>query len=92
MPWSEITAVDQKTQFVADYLRQQLSMSEICELHNISRKTGYKLIDRYLKEGPAGLEERSRKPGSHPNQTPEQVVAALLELRRRHASWAPRSS
>ena len=87
MPWSEITDMDQKTQFVADYLRQQLSMSEICELHNISRKTGYKLIDRYLKEGPAGLEERSRKPGSHPNQTPEQVVAALLELRRRHASW-----
>jgi hypothetical protein len=40
MPWSETTPMDQKTQFIADYLRQSLSMSELCELYAISRKTG----------------------------------------------------
>jgi putative transposase len=87
MPGSQTTPMDQKTQFIADYLRQQLSMSELCELYAISRKTGYKLIDRYLKLGPAGLEERSRKPGSHPNETPAQVVQAIVEARQRHPSW-----
>jgi putative transposase len=86
MPWSQTTPMDQKTQFIADYLRQPLSMSELCELYAISRKTGYKLIDRYLKLGPAGLEERSRKPGSHPNETPAQVVQAIVEARQRHPS------
>jgi putative transposase len=87
MPWSQTTLMDQKTQFIADYLRQQLSMSELCELYAISRKTGYKLIDRYLQYGPQGLEERSRKPGSHPNETPAQVVQAIVEARQRHPSW-----
>jgi putative transposase len=44
MPWSQTTPMDQKTQFIADYLRQQLSMTELCELYGISRKSGYKLI------------------------------------------------
>jgi putative transposase len=87
MPWSQTTPMDQKTQFIADYLRQPLSMSELCELYAISRKTGYKLIDRYLQYGPQGLEERSRKPGSHPNETPAQVVQAIVEARQRHPSW-----
>ena len=57
MPWSQTTPMDQKTQFIADYLRQQLSMTDLCEHYGISRKSDYKLIDRSLKEGPAGLEE-----------------------------------
>ncbi|HYN00422.1 MAG TPA: helix-turn-helix domain-containing protein [Aestuariivirgaceae bacterium] len=87
MPWSQTTPMDQKTQFIADYLRQQLSMTELCELYGISRKTGYKLIDRYLKFGPHGLEGRSRKPGSHPNETPAHVVQAIVEARQHHPSW-----
>lgn len=87
MPWSETTPMDQKTQFIADYLRDRLSMSELCAMYGISRKTGYKILDRYLRQGPAGLEERSRKPRSSPNQTPEEVVAAILEARKRHPTW-----
>jgi transposase InsO family protein len=70
MPWRETTPMDQKTQFISDYLRQSLSMSELCELYRISRKTGYKMVERYLKQGPSGLEDRSRRPSSSPNQTP----------------------
>jgi putative transposase len=87
MPWRHTSPMDQKTQFIADYLRRTLSMTELCTLYGVSRKTGYKWIDRYLTSGPPGLEERSRKPFSSPNQTPQQVVEALIELRQHHPSW-----
>jgi putative transposase len=87
MPWSQTTPMDQKTQFIADYLRECLSITELCELYGISRKTGYKWIERYLRLGPHGLDERSRKPGSSPNQTPEYIVRAILEARQRHPAW-----
>lgn len=79
--------MDQKMQFIADYLRQTLSIIELCELYGVSRKTGYKWIERYLTSGPSGLEDRSRKPDSSPNQTPQHIVDAFIELRCRHPSW-----
>jgi transposase InsO family protein len=79
--------MDQRTQFIADYLRDRLSVTELCGLYGVSRKTGYKWIDRYLIYGPQGLEERPRKPNTSPRQTPDYVVAAILEARRRHPSW-----
>lgn len=87
MPWKETSPMDQRTRFVADHLRNALSITELCELYSVSRKTGYKWIDRYLKYGPAGLEERSRRPRCSPNQTSEEIVRALLEARRRHPQW-----
>ena len=83
MPWSDTTTMDQKTQFIADYLRDVLSITELCELYGISRKTGYKWIDRYLHQGPAGLEEYSRRPKQCPNQTEPEIADALLQMRRR---------
>jgi putative transposase len=87
MPWSDTSPMDQKTQFIADYLRGTLAITELCESYRISRKTGYKWIERYLNEGPAGLCERSRRPGSSPNETPPEVVQAIIEARQRHPSW-----
>jgi putative transposase len=87
MPWKEASPMDQRTQFIADHLRDTLSITELCELYGISRKTGYKWIDRYLRQGPAGLEERSRRPQRSPNATSEEIVAAILEARRRHPRW-----
>jgi putative transposase len=79
--------MDQKTQLIADYLRDRLSVTELCTLYGVSRKTAYKWIDRYLTHGPQGLEERCRRPSTSPRHTPEHVVAAILEARRRHPSW-----
>src|SRR5688572_6803805 len=87
MPWSQTSPMDQRTQFIADYLRDVLSITELCDLYGISRKTAYKVIDRYLRQGPAGLEERSRRPHSSPMRTPDEITHALLEARRRHPSW-----
>jgi len=87
MPWSQTSPMDQRPQFIADYLRQVLSVTELCELYGVSRKTGYKWIERNLRQGPAGLEERSRRPLQSPNRTAEEIVAAILEARRCHPSW-----
>jgi transposase len=87
MPWRAASPMDQRTQFIADFLRDALSITELCALYGVSRKTGYKWIDRYLRHGPAGLKERSRRPRHAPNQTADELVAAILDARRRHPTW-----
>lgn len=87
MPWSQTSPMDQKIQFISHYLRGGLAFVELCEQFGISRKTGYKWLDRYLRQGVEALEDRSRRPRSSPNQTPTAVVNALLETRRKHPSW-----
>ncbi|MGH8577272.1 MAG: helix-turn-helix domain-containing protein, partial [Gammaproteobacteria bacterium] len=47
MPWSQPSPMNQRTQFIADYLRQSLSVTELCEHYGVSRKSGYKWIERY---------------------------------------------
>ena len=83
MPWSQLSPMDQKM----DYLRRSLSVTELCEHYGISRKIGYKWIERYERGGPTGLAECSRRPHVCPTQTPEEVVQALTEARQRHPSW-----
>jgi len=64
-----------------------LSVSELCRLYNISRKTGYKWIDRYLEEGATGLADRSRLPHHCPHQTPADQVASIVGARGHHPTW-----
>jgi putative transposase len=87
MPWRDSSPMDLKTQFIADYLRQTLTITELCYHYNISRKTGYKWIDRYLEEGATGLADRSRRPHHCPHQTPGDQVASILGARGHHPTW-----
>jgi len=79
--------MDQRVQFIADYQRAVFDITALARRYGISRKTAYKWIDRYETGGPAGLVDRSRRPAHSPQATPEHVVSALLEVRRRHPSW-----
>ena len=87
MPWKEELPMDQKTQFISEYLRDSLPFTELCLRYHISRKTGYKWIHRYQAEGPAGLADRSRRPLSSPERTPDSLRRAIIEARLRHPSW-----
>lgn len=87
MPWSETSAMEQRVQFIRDWRRARLSMSELCDVYGVSRKTGYKWLQRYLGEGPEGLEERSHAATEVHNKTPDEVVQVLLQARLRHPSW-----
>jgi transposase InsO family protein len=79
--------MDQKIQFIADFSKKRSSFTELCERYEISRKTGYKWIERYIEDGPGALEDLPRKPHHFPNETDPEIVAALLELRRKHPFW-----
>ena len=59
-------------------------------MHGISRPTGYAVLRRYAAVARRGLAERSRAPLRHPNQTPAEIEALVLELRRAHPLWGPR--
>jgi transposase-like protein len=50
MPWRHASPMDQRTQVIADHLRDAWPITELCEHYGVSRKTGYKWIDRYLRE------------------------------------------
>jgi putative transposase len=69
---------------------QEWTMSELCERYEISRKTGYKWLERYRLEGAAGLAERSRAPHEHGRATPSALAGAIIGLRRERPSWGPR--
>ena len=87
MPWSETSPMNQRVRFIADYHHRLLTVAELCSLYGVSRKTGYKWIERFRCDGPRGLHERSRRPHSCPHQTSSTIVDALLTARRHHPSW-----
>jgi transposase InsO family protein len=76
--------------FVTDWERGHYTMRELCERYGISRKTGYKWVERFEVEGVAGLQERSRAPQHCPHRIEPRVARALIEARRQHPSWGPR--
>lgn len=87
MPWRETSPMDQRIRFIADYRRDYATFAELCERYGVSRKTGYKWVERYDVVGARGLEDRSRRPHVCPTATPLPVVEQLLALRRSHPSW-----
>ena len=60
-------------------------MTDVCREFGISRKTGYKIFDRYKEHGLEALNVRSRRPVRYANQLPEQVESLILNLRREQA-------
>lgn len=89
MAWSETTQMS-RFRFVGDFESCLYEMTELCEKHGISRKTGYKWAERYGSEGAEGLKDRSRAPKRRPTQTPPEVTQRLVQLRRQHPTWGPR--
>ncbi|MCF4009705.1 integrase core domain-containing protein [Rheinheimera sp. UJ63] len=81
MPWNELNLMDNKLLFLADCLRKNEPFSVICERYGISRKTGYKWLNRYKENNEDGLKELSRKPHSHPCETPYSIRKKIEELR-----------
>jgi len=82
MPWIETDAMEQIILFIADYLRSEASMADLCMRYGISRKTGYKWLNRFKQEGVDGLQERSRRPQHTPARVSHTVREAIVTLRR----------
>ena len=81
MPWKDCRPMDERLLFIADYVREISSFSDLCARYGISRKTGYKWVARYRLDGAEGLAERNSRPLSRPTQIPYSVEQAIIELR-----------
>lgn len=90
MPWNVSGAVEKRKEFVREYESGDWTMSQLCRLHGISRRTGYEVMRRWREGGDDGLEDRSRAPLRHPNQTPAVIEELVVGLRREHPLWGPR--
>ncbi len=89
MPWKECSVVDERLRFVAQLLDGE-PMTEVCRAFGISRKTGYKIFNRYKDHGLEALTDRSRRPVYYANQLPTQVEGLILTLKRDKPHWGAR--
>lgn len=90
MPWKHVTPMSQRKEFVHLARVAGANMTRLCERFGISRKTGYKWVARYRREGEPGLADRSRRPRNSPGVTPPALVEAVLHLRQAHPAWGGR--
>lgn len=65
-------------------------MTELCRQHGVSPKTGYKWVQRYHDGGLPNLMDRSRAPHSRPYALRDEIVEAVVALRRKRPTWGPR--
>src|ERR1700722_20148125 len=89
MPWKERSVMDERMLFVTRRLAGE-PMSDLCREFNISRKTGYKIFDRYKECGVLGLADRVRRPYRYGNQLPLQITAAILGIKKDKPYWGAR--
>ena len=62
-------------------------MTDLCLEFGISRKTGYKIFERYESCGVEGLTDRTRCPRRYGNQLPMQVEKFILNIKQEKPSW-----
>jgi putative transposase len=90
MPWKTVVAMEERMRFITRALHEDESFAQLCRQSGISRKTGYKWIERFEQGGPAGLEERRSIAGRNAKRLPDAQVDAVVEVRHEHPTWGPK--
>ena len=86
MPWKECSVMDEKLKFIGKLLDGE-KMAVLCREFGISRKTGYKIWERYKTCGLEGLPSQSRRPYKQANQLPMQIESLIVGLKKEKPSW-----
>src|SRR5438105_2584293 len=86
MPWQECNLMDERLKFIAGLLDGE-KMAVLCRRFGISRKTGYKILDRYNSCGLEGLTDRSRRPYRHANQLPVRIETLIVRSKQERPHW-----
>jgi transposase InsO family protein len=90
MPWLQVTLMSQRKEFVKLAMVDGANLARLCQGFNISRKTGYKWLARFLGQGEAGLQDRCRRPRASPGATPPILEGVVLRVREAHPAWGGR--
>ncbi len=87
MPWKAVSVMDHREHFVRDCLADRFTVTEACTRYGISRKTGYKWLERFENGGRVGLADHSRRPEHSPYATPTPLVHEIVTMREKHPTW-----
>lgn len=87
--------MEQRKEFLEAAMRGEHSFTELCRRFGISRKNGYKWLDRYRIEhafpgGKMSFADRSRRPRNSPTAISAEVETAIVELRKQRPHWGPK--
>lgn len=91
MPWKECKPMDERVRFVGRLLEGE-KMAVLCREFGISRKTGYKIFNRYKELGPDGLNDQTRRPLRYANHLPFQLESRILAIKKSTHSGCPQNS
>lgn len=87
MPFKTLSIMSQKIEFCILASKEESNISDLCRRFNITRRTGYKWLDRYLKENVAGLSDRNRRPVHSPNKTSSEIEGYVIAKRDKDPAW-----
>lgn len=90
MAWMQVKVEEKRKKFIDDVLVKQKKFKDLCLEYDISRKTGYKWLERYQNEGLDGLCDRSRAPHSRPSAVEDYLINQILEVRIKYPKWGPK--
>lgn len=90
MPWMETVPMEERLRFVHDAFSDRFTMSELCARYGVSRRIGYKWLERFEAEGRPGLKDRSRAPHHCPHRVAPTIANLLVAARRAHPHWGAR--
>jgi transposase len=90
LPWKESSPVTERERFIDAYMQRKHTVAELSRRFGISRKTGYKWIERYM----SGLEltDRSRRPHRSPNAVAQAMEDYVVAARKAHPRWGTRKA
>ena len=91
MAWKESDRVSQRLEFVRLASVEGSNISLLCRRFGVSRKTGYKWLNRWRDKGSEGLVDQSRRPKRSPGQTGKEIEDSVVELRQKHPAWGGRT-
>src|SRR5438309_11144436 len=65
MPWAQMDPTSERLRFVATLRKRKSTFRSLCAFFGVAPKTGYKWLHQFEAVGPAGLQDRSRRPKSN---------------------------
>jgi transposase InsO family protein len=86
----ELSVVEQRYLAVREAL-EGAKISDVAARYGVDRRTIHRWLVRYATEGLGALADRSSRPDRCPHQIAPQVEARIVELRKAHPGWGPRT-
>jgi transposase InsO family protein len=87
----ELGLVEQRYQAVLEVLNDGATVTDVARRYGVARQTVHEWLRKYAARGLGGLADRSSRPLSCPHQMPAELEARIVEMRRAHPGWGPRT-